>query len=136
PGRRRVFGWWMAMNQVGMLLVLMLPPLLPRLLPGAGVTDGIHAMGWLVVAGAPIAAVWCLAVLPERPRPGAHAALSDFARVVANPLMRRLLWVDLLANLAPGVTGALFLFYFEAVKLYPPAAASSLLLVYFVAGLA
>src|SRR5207237_7747158 len=67
--RSRVFGWWMAMNQVGMLLVLMLPPLLPRLLPGAGVTDGIHAMGWLVVAGAPIAAVWCLAVLPERPRP-------------------------------------------------------------------
>jgi len=134
--RSRVFGWWMAMNQVGMLLVLALPPLLPRLIPGAGVAAGIQGMGWLVVIGAPLAAIWCLSVLPERARTGNHAKLSDFARIVANPLMRRLLLVDLLANLAPGVTGALFLFFFEAVKGYSPASASALLLVYFVAGLA
>lgn len=134
--RSRVFGWWMAANQIGMLVVLMLPPLLPRLIPGAGVATGIHGMGWLVIASAPLAALWCLAVVRERPRGGTHAKLSDFAAVVANPLMRRLLLVDLLANLAPGVTGALFLFFFEAVKGYPPASASALLLVYFLAGLA
>lgn len=135
--RSRVFGWWMAATQVGMLLVLTLPPLLPRLVPGAGVATGIHAMGWLIVAGAPLAVLWCVLVVREQPRAGTgHAKLGDFAAVVANPLMRRLLAVDLLANLAPGITGALFLFYFEAVKGYPPASASALLLVYFLGGLA
>ncbi len=134
--RSRVFGWWMALTQVGMLLVLALPPLLPRLIPGAGIASGIHGMGWLVIAGAPLTALLCLSVLPERARTGNHAKLADFARVVANPLMRRLLLVDLLANLAPGVTGALFLFFFQAVKGYSAASASALLLVYFVAGLA
>ena len=135
--RSRVFGWWMAVTQVGMLLVLTLPPLLPKLMPGAGVATGIHAMGWLIVAGTPLTILWCVAAVRERPRTGTgHARLSDFAAVVANPLMRRLLAVDLLANLAPGITGALFLFYFEAVKGYAPAASSALLLVYFLAGLA
>ena len=135
--RSRVFGWWMALTQAGMLIVLTLPPLLPRLLPGAGVADGIHAMGWLIIIGAPLAVLWCCAVVRERPRPGHHVGrLSDFRAVLANPLMRRLLLVDLLTNLAPGVTGALFLFFFEAVKGYTPAAASSLLLVYFLGGLA
>ncbi|QXQ06643.1 MFS transporter [Sphingosinicellaceae bacterium] len=135
--RSRVFGWWMALTQAGMLIVLTLPPLLPRLIPGAGVAAGIHAMGWLVIAGAPLAALWCCAVVRERPRPGGHVGkLSDFRAVLANPLMRRLLLVDMLSNLAPGVTGALFLFFFQAVKGYAPAAASSLLLVYFLGGLA
>ena len=135
--RSRVFGWWMALTQAGMLVVLALPPLLSRLVPGAGVASGIHAMGWLVIVGAPVAALWCCAIVRERPQPGRHVGnLSDFRAVFANPLMRRLLAVDLLANLAPGVTGALFLFFFEAVKGYAPAAASSLLLVYFLGGLA
>ena len=94
-------------------------------------------MGWLIILGAPLAAVWCIGVVREQPRPGTHVGqLSDFRAVLANSLMRRLLAVDLLANLGPGVTGALFLFFFEAVKGYPPVTASSLLLVYFLGGLA
>jgi Na+/melibiose symporter-like transporter len=51
------------------------------------------------------------------------------------PLLRRLLFADLLSSLAPGLSGALLLFFFEAARGYPPAQASTLLLFYFAAGL-
>ena len=134
--RSRVFGWWMLVTQLGMLVVLALPPLLARLYPQAGTAPGIHAMGWLVIAGAPLTIALMFLLVRERPRLKDHAPrLTDLLVVMRNPLMRRLLAVDLIANLAPGITGALFLFFFEAVKGYPAVQASSLLLVYFVFGM-
>ena len=135
--RTRVFGWWVGVNLLGMLLVLGLPPLAAKLSPGAGAAGGIHAMGWLIVAGAPLTALIASARVGERPVLTGHAPrLRDVLTVFASPLMRRLLLIDLLGSLAPGVTGALFLFYFEGVKAFSAAQASALLLVYFAAGLA
>ena len=135
--RTRVFGWWVGMNLAGMLLVLALPPLVAKLAPGGGAAAGIHAMGWLVVAGAPLTASIAARRVSERAVQSGHAPhLRDLLTVFATPLIRRLLLIDLLGNLAPGITGALFLFYFEAVKGFTTAQASSLLLVYFAAGLA
>jgi Na+/melibiose symporter-like transporter len=77
-----------------------------------------------------------LAVVPERPRRGdAHHRLADIVAVLRLPLLRRLLLAEILTCLAPGLTGALFLFFFEAARGYPPAQASTLLLFYFATGL-
>jgi len=134
--RSRIFGWWMVFTQLGLLSVLVLPPLLAQLQPDGGVAAGIHAMGWLLIAGAPLTALWIFSKVPERPLAKDHAPrLRDLLSVFENPLMRRLLLVDLLTSLAPGVTGALFLFFFESVGQYTQAQASTLLLFYFAAGM-
>ena len=134
--RSRVFGWWQAANMIGMLLVLTLPPLVLRVTPGSGAAGGIHAMGWAIIAALPLGAAAILLRVPERAALGeARHALIDIVRVFELRLLRRLLLIDLLSNLAPGISGALFLFFFEAARGYPPAQASLLLLVYFVAGL-
>ena len=134
--RSRIFGWWQAANVLGLFLILAVPPLAQKL---AGSTDrsvGIHAMGWTIIVALPLTVGWCLWRVPERTRIGGeHHRFGDIIGVFKLPLLRRLLVADLLASLAPGVTGALFLFFFEAGLGYDAAAASILLLFYFAAGL-
>lgn len=134
--RSRVFGWWQAANLLGLLLILAVPPAAQAL---AGSTDksvGVLAMGWVIIAVLPLTVLWNVLAVPERGRIGGeHHRLSDIIGVARLPLLRRLLLVDLLSSLAPGLTGALFLFFFEAARGYPPAEASALLLFYFAAGM-
>lgn len=144
--RARVFGWWTAANVVGLLAVLLIPPLVARLLPGTGPAPGVHAMGWFIIALLPVTALAAVAITGDgsaaHPKsiggaPGSHAIRwSDARRVLADRRMARLLATDLALSIAPGVAGALFLFFFSAVKGYAPGQASLLLLVYFAAGLA
>lgn len=134
--RSRIFGWWQAANLLGLFLILGVPPLAQRLAGSDDRAIGIHAMGWVIIAALPLMVGWCLWRVPERARTGGeHHRLSDIIAVIKLPLLRRLLLADLLASLAPGITGALFLFFFEAARGYKPAAASTLLLFYFAAGL-
>lgn len=135
--RARIFGWWTAMNVLGTILVLVIPPLVLNFAAG-GPGAGVHAMGWfIIVLLIPAALVAALAV-PEGAAPGAAHQLSLAAAraVLADRRMLLLLAVDLLASAVPAVTGALFLFFFTEVKGYSPADTSVLLLFYFVAGLA
>ena len=134
--RSRIFGWWQAANLAGLFLILAVPPLAQRLAGSDARAVGVHAMGWVIILALPVAIGWCLMQVPERPRIGSqHHRLSDILTVIKLPLLRRLLLADLFSCLAPGITGALFLFFFEAARGYPPAAASLLLLFYFAAGL-
>ena len=134
--RSRIFGWWQAANVLGLFLILAVPPLAQKLAGSADRSVGIHAMGWTIIVALPLTVGWCLWRVPERARIGGeHHRFADIAGVFKLPLLRRLLVADLLASLAPGVTGALFLFYFEAGLGYDAAAASTLLLFYFAAGL-
>jgi glycoside/pentoside/hexuronide:cation symporter, GPH family len=134
--RSRIFGWWQATNLLGLFLILAVPPLAQRLAGSENRAIGVHAMGWIIIAALPLTVGWCLARVPERPRIGGeHHRLADIIAVIKLPLLRRLLFADLLSSLAPGITGALFLFFFEAARGYKPAAASTLLLFYFAAGL-
>ncbi|QMW23018.1 MFS transporter [Sandaracinobacteroides saxicola] len=136
--RARVFGWWSATNVIGLLLVLIIPPLVARLLPGEGVAPGIHAMGWFIMALLPTTALAAVLLVGDGPAPPEQhrVRLADVRAVLGDGRMQRLLWVDLLLGIAPGITGALFLFFFTAAKGMPAATASLLLLGYFVAGLA
>ena len=134
--RSRIFGWWQAANVLGLFLILAVPPLAQKLAGSDDRTVGIHAMGWTIIVALPLAVGWNLWRVPERARIGSeHHRFGDIITVFKLPLLRRLLVADLLASLAPGVTGALFLFFFEARLGYDAAAASTLLLFYFAAGL-
>jgi Na+/melibiose symporter-like transporter len=135
--RARIFGYWTAFNVLGTLTVLFIPPLVDRLAPDAGPGAGIRAMGWFILALAPLAALLAAATVPEGEAPATshRVALADVRRVLSDPRMVRLLLVDLLLSMAPGVTGALFLFFLTAARGLPPATASALLLPYFIFGL-
>ncbi len=136
--RARIFGWWQAFNVIAMLLVLVVPPLAAALQPDAGPALGVHAMGWFILALIPLTVGLCTWLVPEGEAAGAghhRVRLADARRVLADARMRRLLLADLLASIVPGITGALFLFYFVQVRGVPVASASQLLLGYFLAGL-
>ena len=131
--RSRIFSWWMAAQVLGMILVLLLPPLL-----GGGAAGGIHAMGWFVIVLAPLTVLAMALWVPERDRVGErpHASLAELKALARNPLLLRLILLDVLTSVAPGITGAMFLFYFEHRLGFGAREASLLLLVYFIAGFA
>lgn len=135
--RSRVFGWWQAANILGMILVLMLPPIASRLHGDSTATAGIHAMGWFIIVTAPLAALAAAKLVPERPVNPARAEPSwaAFKTLARSPLVRRLLVIDALTGIAPGITGAMFIFYFEHRLGFTAAQASQLLLIYFAVGL-
>lgn len=132
--RSRIFSWWMAAQVLGMILVLLLPPLVG----GGTQAGGIHAMGRFVIATAPLTVMLMAAAVPERDRAGErpHASWAEIRALGKNPLLLRLVVLDVLTSAAPGITGAMFLFYFEHRLGFAAREASLLLLVYFVAGFA
>jgi Na+/melibiose symporter-like transporter len=131
--RSRIYGWWQAGNVVGILLILMIPPLVEFVLHGTR-AQGVQAMGWFILALTPLTiafAVWRVgepAPVGARHSPG----LKDYLGLLGSSSIRRLMLADLLLGWAPGITGALFLFYFEQVKRVPEAQTNILLLVYFI----
>lgn len=130
--RSRIFSWWMAAQVLGMILVLLLPPMV------GGGAAGIHAMGWFVILTAPLTVMLMAAAVPERDRAGErpHASWAEIRALARNKLLLRLILLDILTSVAPGITGAMFLFYFEHRLGFAAREASLLLLVYFVAGFA
>jgi GPH family glycoside/pentoside/hexuronide:cation symporter len=136
--RTRIFGWWTGANALAMLLVLLIPPLVGRLTPEAGPSAAIQAMGWFIIALLPLTVAWTVLKVPEGEAPGTshRVSLADLRHVMADGRMQRLLLVDLLLSVLPGLAGALFLFFFVSARGLELATATALLLGYFVAGLA
>lgn len=134
--RSRVFGWWQAANLAGLLLVLLVPPLALWLADTERPAVGVQAMGWVILSALLLATGLALTAVPERTAKGReHPSLADIAQVVRLPLLRRLMLVDLLANLAPGLAGALLIFFFQAARGYTVTQSQLLLLPYFAAGM-
>jgi glycoside/pentoside/hexuronide:cation symporter, GPH family len=132
--RSRVFVFWQAFNVVGMLMALAIPVVVHQM--GGTPISGIQGMGWFIIIMMPIGAI-VAAFLAKEPQPKAEAkktSLSDLLGLLKSRACRKLLIADLILTFASGVTGGLFLFYFDAVKGYG-ALSSALLLIYFVAGL-
>jgi Na+/melibiose symporter-like transporter len=135
--RSRIYGWWQGGNVVGMILVLCLPPIIAKVTKGDH-TAGIQAMGWFIVALLPITALLAVKAVGEPPAPAARheAGIRQYVALLARPSVRRLLAADLLMGVAPGIAGALFIFFFERIKHFDRTQSGILLLIYFVAALA
>ena len=135
--RSRIYGWWQAGNVLGILLVLLLPPLVQAGLHGSR-PEGVQAMGWFIILMLPLTialASWRVGE-PAHLGNGRKVELRDYLSLIRNRSVQRLMLTDLLMGWAPGITGALFLFYFDQIKRVPETQANILLLAYFVAGLA
>lgn len=136
--RSRVQGWREFAAVAGFILVLALPVVLETVDPNVTITDKLNLMGWFICISLPITIAILLLVVPEpayTPAKGHKLDVKAAIRLIwTNSALRRLLAADLLQGLAPGVTGALFIwmvsYYFEL-----PKQASTLLFIYFVAGL-
>jgi Na+/melibiose symporter-like transporter len=137
--RTRVQGWREFAAVAGFLLVLLLPVLLEQFVPGATAYDKQAAMGWFIVIAMPITVAILLWQVPEPALVESQTKhkldiMAAVKLVISNSALRRILAADLLMGLAPGITGALFvwmvIYYLQLPKLY-----STLLFIYFVAGL-
>jgi len=134
--RSRIYTWWQAGNVVGMILVLVLPPILESQ-AGGDHAAGIRSMGWFIIILLPLTIGAALLRVPEPTAPVERhkAGLREYAALLKRPTVQRVLFSDLLLGLAPGITGALFFFYFERVKDFDKAQAGILLLIYFLSAL-
>lgn len=134
--RSRIYAWWQAGNVAGMILVLLLPPILDAMHPGDH-SAAMRSMGWFIVLLLPITIGVALMRVPEPIAPVERhsAGLREYVGLLKRPTVQRLLTADLLLGLAPGITGALFFFFFERVKDFDKVQAGVLLLIYFVSAL-
>jgi GPH family glycoside/pentoside/hexuronide:cation symporter len=134
--RSRIYTWWQAGNVIGMILVLVLPPILESQ-AGGDHAAGIRSMGWFIIILLPLTIGAALLRVPEPTAPTERhkAGLREYGALLQRPTVQRVLISDLLLGLAPGITGALFFFYFERVKDFGKAEAGILLLIYFVSAL-
>lgn len=134
--RSRIYGWWQTGNVLGIILVLLLPPIL-SLGFHQGEAAGVKAMGWFVILLLPVTiAIACWRVgEPNVPADRERGRPLDYFRLMLRPTVARLIIVDLLLGWAPGVTGILYLFYFDQIKHVAAGQANILLLGFFVAGL-
>jgi Na+/melibiose symporter-like transporter len=142
--RSRIYGAWQTANIVGLLLVLA-APILAHMAGYRAPGDSVRAMGVLTLVTLPIAILMIVRFTPE-PLPvvagkgetSHDRSLSEtFAALVAilkRQTIVRILTADLLLGLAPGVTGALFLFFFRS-KGYSTNESNILLLCYFIGGI-
>lgn len=132
--RSRVYGWWQVGNVVGMLLVLLLPVIVAQ--RGGSQRDGVAAMGLFIVILLPLTVGLAVWKVPEpKVQTQSHGTLKDYFAFFKLSSVRRLMLTDLLYGLAPGITGALALFYFEAVKSMTAFQSNILIFTYFMAGL-
>ncbi len=120
----------------GMFTVLALPAVIEHVSDAAAAGPAkIAAMGWFIIVLLPITiglAVWLTPEFPSAP----HQQIPwkrAWAIIAKNRLLQRVLAADLLVNIAPAITGSLYIF-FASYVMELPKAASLLLLVYFVAG--
>ncbi len=138
--RSRVYGWLQALTVGGMVLVLLLPPITTRLFTGNDAA-GVQSMGWFIIVLTPLTVLLAVWRVREPPAPSAvqgeksAGSLLDYGRLALRPSLARLLMCGVLLALAPGITGALFIFFF-GIRGFTAEQSTLLLLIYFVGGLA
>lgn len=134
-GRTHVLGAVQLASAVGQALMLIIAGVVVQAFGGTN-ADAVSAMGWTVIALLPMTTFLALAFVrePDTP-PQPHISFKETVRTLAtNKLALRVLAPDFLLGIAQGVSGGLFLFYFQFVLGYENEA-QTLLAVYFVAGL-
>lgn len=135
-GRTHVLGAVQTAGMVGQVLMLVIAGYVVQF-GGGDNGDAVHAMGWTLIALIPITTLATVLLVPERQTPPQpHVGLKEtFQALLGNKACQRVLIPDLLLGVAQGVSGGLFLFYFQFVLGFERES-QTLLAIYFIAGLA
>lgn len=134
-GRTHVLGAVQVASLLGQVVLLVLAAYVVQFMQGTD-ADAVAAMGWTLIVMLPLctgAAVLFARETKVPPQP--HLSLSEAVRTVfANQVARRVLLPDLLLGVAQGVSGGLFLFYFQFMLGFVQES-QTLVAIYFIAGL-
>jgi Na+/melibiose symporter-like transporter len=137
--RSRLFGIQTAVGVGATLLVLMIP-ILGRQFHADDATS-VKAMGWFLVALAPLGIGVTVAFTPERVASGPRAApaargvaLREIWGVLSKPDLLRLFFAQICLTLGPGWMSGLYIFFFTQQHGYTVQQASLLLALYVIAG--
>jgi Na+/melibiose symporter-like transporter len=135
-GRTKVLALWQAASAGGSTIVLLLPALAGLMHLGAPGT-GVHLMGWALIMALPLTILPAIAIVPEAGAASEHKITlrEAFAAIATNRALAIVLIADFAIGVAQGVSGSLFVFFFQ-IQLGFADESSALLLVYFVAALA
>ncbi len=134
--RSRVYGWWQAMSVIGMIAILLLPPIVQKGFGGDFAT-GVQAMGWFAIIALPLTAILALWATGEPPVKAHHEEpkLSHYWRMLKRGNVLRLLCADICWGTALSLSATLLFFYFDAVRDIDRALAGLMLISFFVGAL-
>lgn len=136
-GRTRVLGAVQVASAIGQVLMLAIAGYVAQTHEGAGRdAAAVAAMGWSMIFMLPIATLIAVAIVPEAKRPPQeHLSLGKTIKtLLESKAAQRVLLPDFLLGVAQGVSGALFLFYFQFVLGFERES-QTLLAIYFVSAL-
>jgi Na+/melibiose symporter-like transporter len=135
--RSRLFGWMIPVAILGSAW-LSLSPVLTKGKFGPGIAADVPIIGWIII-GATVLTTAIVAIFVREPvaapAPRAKGGLMDYWRVIANTSAVRLVLADLFLTLGPGLTGPIYLFFFNQAKGFSIGSATTLLFFYTAAGL-
>ncbi|WP_395644940.1 MFS transporter [Terricaulis sp.] len=117
-GRTRVLGAVQIASAIGQVLMLGIAGYVAQTHEGPGRdAAAVAAMGWTMILLLPIATLLTVAIVPEAKGPAQqHLTLRDTIKTLfESRAAQRVLLPDFLLGVAQGVSGALFLFYFQFV---------------------
>jgi glycoside/pentoside/hexuronide:cation symporter, GPH family len=135
-GRTHVLGAVQTASMIGQALMLVIAGAVAQTTAAASNTAAVHAMGWTLIFLLPVTTLIALMVREEQRPPQPHLTLRESLSVLfKNKTAQRVLAPDLLLGVAQGVSGGLFLFYFQLVLGFERES-QTLLAIYFLAGLA
>jgi Na+/melibiose symporter-like transporter len=135
--RSRLFGWAIPVAIIGTAW-LNLAPAFTHGKFGPGVFADVPIIGWIVIGLFALTTFIVATFVKEPvapPTPRARGGLLDYWRIIANPTALRLVLADLFLTLGPGLTGPIYLFFFNQSKGFSINAATTLLIFYTAAGL-
>lgn len=136
--RSNVYGWIQAVGVLGAVGVLLVPSLLASFWKSFPI-HGVPLMGAFVLVAIVLGAGTTIffAFEPEREEEAGSQrfGLLDYIPLIKRPETLRLIITDMFCTLGPAITAPLYLFFFEQARLYTPAQANYLLLIYILAGL-
>jgi len=135
--RSRVFGIVTAVGVLAAVSALLAPIGAGAL--GLSSAQGVQAMGWMVIVGAPFAVGTCVWLTPERLTTDLKSdrfPLWDYWDIVKKPEMIRLVLSQAALTLGPGWMSAMYIFTFRDVLGFTSSQSTILLLIYVLAGVA
>ncbi len=134
-GRTHVLGMVQTASMIGQVIMLLVAGAVAQSQGGTN-AGAVHAMGWTLLFMLPVTTLITVLMVREAQRPPQpHMTLREQFRVLLqNKMAQRVLLPDLLLGVAQGVSGGLFLFYFQFVLGFERES-QTLLAIYFIAGL-